>query len=197
MPKGVYTRIEGKIYGMFGKHHSEQSILKNSLSHIGKPAWNKNKSPSEETRLKQSISHIGKVRSEESKLKQSQTSKGRISGMKGKSQTEEAKLKMSISLKGKNTGDKNGMWNNGSSFEPYPLGWTKTHKEQVRIRDDYRCQLCGCPQIENIEKLSIHHIDYNKDNINLGNLISLCSRCHSKTNTRREHWVKYFKGNII
>jgi hypothetical protein len=85
-------------------------------------------------------------------------------------------------------------WNNGSSFEPYPLGWTKTYKEQIRCRDGHKCQLCGVPEIECIIKLHVHHIDYNKKNISPDNLISLCSSCHSKTvGKKRDYWIRLFR----
>ncbi len=94
-------------------------------------------------------------------------------------------------------GEKSANWQGGISFEPYPLGWTKTFKEQIRKRDEYKCQVCGCPEIECYEKLSIHHIDYNKKNIGERNLISLCRRCHTKTNGNREYWTNYFREKSI
>ena len=36
-------------------------------------------------------------------------------------------------------------WTNfkpNKEFRPYPLGWTKTFKEQIRYRDRYKCQNC-------------------------------------------------------
>jgi len=91
-------------------------------------------------------------------------------------------------------GDKNVMWNNGSSFELYSLGWTKTFKEQIRYRDDYKCQICGKSEIEQGYKLHVHHIDYDKKNLKEINLISLCNSCHSKTNFNRDYWKKYFNN---
>ena len=90
------------------------------------------------------------------------------------------------------SGKNNPNWNNGSSFEPYPLGWNKTFKEQIRYRDGYKCQLCGVSEVENIRKLSIHHIDYDKNNLNEENLISLCQSCHGKTNFNRSYWLSFF-----
>jgi hypothetical protein len=89
--------------------------------------------------------------------------------------------------------ENNTNWNGGSSFEPYPLGWTKTFKEQIRFGDHYKCQICGCHEVENCRKLDIHHIDYNKDNLEENNLISLCQKCHGKTNFNREYWFKLLK----
>ncbi|NQU99405.1 MAG: HNH endonuclease [Parcubacteria group bacterium] len=50
--------------------------------------------------------------------------------------------------------------------------------------------------LENKEKLSIHHIDYNKQNNNPNNLISLCRKCHVKTNFNRNYWKYYFLKHL-
>lgn len=42
----------------------------------------------------------------------------------------------------------------------------------------------------------IHHIDYNKMNSSIANLVSLCHSCHSKTNFNRERWLDYFKDRF-
>lgn len=89
-------------------------------------------------------------------------------------------------------GDKNPRWQGGISFLPYPYTFTKELKERIRERDGYRCRLCGVPQIECNQKLSIHHIDYIKENLDGDNLISLCRGCNSKVNNHRDHWQSYF-----
>lgn len=81
----------------------------------------------------------------------------------------------------------------GKCYEPYPLGWNRTFKEQIRYRDNYKCQICGCHEVENCRKLDVHHIDYNKKNLKENNLISLCLRCHMKTNFNREYWYEKLK----
>lgn len=94
----------------------------------------------------------------------------------------------------KHQGDKAVQWLGGISFEPYGYEFNNTLREQIRIRDNYTCQLCGTPQ--NGKKLSVHHIDYCKKNNYLSNLISLCpnkpNSCHSKTGHNRDYWMKYF-----
>jgi len=94
-------------------------------------------------------------------------------------------------------GNFNPNWRGGKSFEPYPLGWNKTFKEQIRYRDKYKCQNCGIPEIECNSKLHVHHIDYNKQNLNPNNLISLCSSCHAKTTVSNLHkkkfWINYYR----
>lgn len=86
-------------------------------------------------------------------------------------------------------------WKGGIASGIYPLGWTNTFREQIRQRDGYKCQICGIPEIECNTKLIVHHIDYNKYNINKDNLITLCRKCHTKTNYNREYWVSYFNNH--
>lgn len=82
-------------------------------------------------------------------------------------------------------------WQGGKSFEEYGAEFDNSLKEQIRFRDNYKCQLCGCSQIENGKQLEIHHIDYNKKNNQYNNFIALCMKCHRKTNGKREYWKNY------
>lgn len=91
--------------------------------------------------------------------------------------------------------EKSHWWKGGISFEPYPLGWNRTFKEQIRFRDGYKCQLCGMPEVENGRKLDVHHKNYDKKDIRIENLISLCRKCHVKTNGNREYWEDKLKTN--
>ena len=88
-------------------------------------------------------------------------------------------------------------FNNWSSREPYGKDFSPKLKEQIRKRDNYTCQECNKHQEKFKSKLSIHHIDYNKQNNNPLNLISLCNKCHLKTNKNRKHWEKYFKNIMV
>lgn len=95
------------------------------------------------------------------------------------------------SVSGKNSP----LWRDGASFKPYPLGWNRTFKEQIRYRDKYTCRLCGVPEVECSRRLSCHHIDYDKENLKENNLLSLCTSCHMKTNREREFWIEFFSKN--
>ena len=104
--------------------------------------------------------------------------------------TDEAKRKLSLSHGG-----------TGIPYEKTEYGpeFDSALKEQVRFRDHYKCQICGCSQLENGKQLDVHHIDYDKLNNILMNLISLCMRCHRKTNTKRNDWftrLKLFMLNL-
>lgn len=95
------------------------------------------------------------------------------------------------------SGEKHPNWNNGSSFEPYGLEFNNKLRGQIRNRDQYRCQQCFRHQNELNKKLAIHHIDFNKKNNALINLISLCHNCHSQTNFNREDWTEYFQNRMF
>jgi len=74
--------------------------------------------------------------------------------------------------------ENNNRWEGGNSFKGYPFGWTEKFKEHIRSRDNNTCQDCKIAEIETGEKLNVHHIDCNKDNLDENNLISLCRNCH-------------------
>jgi len=88
-------------------------------------------------------------------------------------------------------------WQGGISFEPYGIEFNKELKEKIRKRDNHVCQECGKTQKELKRKLQIHHIDYNKQNNSSLNFISLCLKCHIKTNYNRTHWKRYFQMKIL
>ncbi len=150
---------------------------------------------------------------EEHKRKIGKANKGKPNKFKGIPRSEETKRKISLHRKGFKfslkarekmskshigiqANEKHPMWKGGISREPYGQEWTKTLKEAIRQRDQYKCRLCECPQEECIEKLNIHHIDYDKKNLNPTNLISLCRKCHSKTVSNREKWISLLSSRI-
>ena len=92
-------------------------------------------------------------------------------------------------------GENNPTWKGGKSFEPYPITWNEKLRELIRKRDGRKCLVCGIP--ENGNHHEVHHIDYDKENLDSKNLITLCRKCHSKTNYNRETWKWFFlKGDL-
>lgn len=83
-------------------------------------------------------------------------------------------------------------WKGGISFEPYAPEFNGRLKKEIRHRDNYICQLCSKNQRENGRKLDVHHIDYDKENNNPNNLITLCLGCNAKANFNRERWKLVF-----
>lgn len=96
----------------------------------------------------------------------------------------EIRLKnVSIKYSGKN----NPNWRGGLSNLPYPIEYNKKYRNKIRKRDNSICQICK-RFIEDDRKVTVHHIDYNKDNLNPNNSILLCNICHGKTGYSRSIW---------
>ena len=90
--------------------------------------------------------------------------------------------------------EKHHNWKGGKSFEPYSLDWTETLRRSIRKRDNYICQLCDKQQGDIAH--DIHHIDYNKQNCNPNNLITLCHSCNARVNYKREYWTNFFQQKL-
>lgn len=91
-------------------------------------------------------------------------------------------------------GEKCHFWRGGISFEPYLPEFNTELKRFIRERDQFTCQLCGITEELVGQKLDVHHIDYDKTNNEVINLISLCKSCHSKTNFKRDDWMNLFNS---
>ena len=68
--------------------------------------------------------------------------------------------------------DGNPNWRGGTSRMPYPYNWADISRK-VRHRDDATCQNPHCDGSD--RRMVVHHIDYNKSNVDGSNLITLCS----------------------
>ena len=207
--------------GSKGKHMSEDTKRKMSISHSNVPLGiehkqhlsesHKNQRPTEKHKQQISEALKGHSVSKETRQKIGLTLKGRIL-------PPEHRKNISLSL----MGEKHPLWLGGKSFEPYTKEFNEAFKQIIRIRDNYTCQLCSFKEekrnnknkntenpilnletysisfpanfilCNNMGKLSIHHIDYNKENTTLENCISLCRNCNSKVNTNRKYWTEYF-----
>ena len=139
---------------------------------------------------------------------------GRISPRKGVKLSEEIKNKISITKikNGDSVGEKNPMygrrgpdapaWMGGLTQILYGYNFTKSLKRKIKERYNYTCQLCKITDEEHIKKdglsrgLSVHHIDYNKNNCREDNLITLCHGCNSKANFGRDTWISFFQNKI-
>jgi len=169
----------GRNNPFYGKHHIEEELKKMRIANTGRHH-------TKEAKDKISKANKGKRFSEEHKKNISKTRK-QLGLAKGKNNP----------MYGKYCGKDNHFWQGGISFEPYAPEFNRQLKELIRQRDGYKCQLCGIPEIENIEKLTIHHIDYVKKNCLPENLIALCRSCNSKVNANRNYWTGYFKEKIL
>lgn len=129
--------------------------------------------------------NYGKKHSQETKEKIRQKRKG------GKlSEEHKAKIKQNTP-----SGKESPHWQGG--IAPYPAQWNGEIRDIVRERDKYVCRMCGMKQsVLNgcNKKLDVHHIDYDRNNLDPENLITLCRRCHSKTNYNRDDWMNFFQS---
>jgi hypothetical protein len=197
-----------------GRPHTKESKQKMSIAGKIREAKKKENGyvVSEETRQKISKSNKGRICSEETKKKISKVLKGksylnpeqrhRISNtlkeyykthdnpFKDKHHSEEAKEKNRIAHKGIFIGDKASNWQGGKDSFPYAIEWTPWLREEIKIRDNYTCQNPNCTN--EFPVLDVHHIDYKKDNNDPSNLITLCKRCHGKTQKHRQKWITYY-----
>lgn len=93
--------------------------------------------------------------------------------------------------------ENNPNWKNGISKLPYSFDFTNELKQCIRERDNFVCQNCGMTEEEHLliknTKLNIHHIDYNKQNCNKNNLITVCHYCNSRANGDRDYWYAFYK----
>jgi len=96
------------------------------------------------------------------------------------------------SWKQKMSGENSPMWKEGYSIKDYK-NFTNLFKRKIRQRDNQICMACGIHKEKLKQALSIHHIDYNKQNSIPQNCISLCNSCHSKTNYNTKHWISFFQ----
>jgi len=130
----------------------------------------------------------GKKLSEETKKKLSKAHKGKIGFWRNKTRPEM-------------TGQNNPNWQGGTENKPYSFEFNEQLKEQIRKRDNYICQNCSMTEEEHLivngRVLAIHHIDYNKENNQKNNLISVCDNCNSRANFNKDYWKNFFKDKII
>ncbi len=79
----------------------------------------------------------------------------------------------------------------------YPNKFDKELKEKIIKRDNYTCQICNITEALSMilwkRKLSVHHINYDKNDLSEKNLMTVCTRCNAHLNFYREYW-KIFNG---
>ncbi len=189
MPKGIYIRTQ------------EQKETIRSLR-CGKIPWNKGILHSKKTKSKISESKKGIKDSLQTRRKKSLARIGKNNPNYGKHHTDETKKRISENTNRqkqiKSLQDyyklnpnvhalkNNPNWRGGKSFEEYPPEFNNELKARIRARDNNQCQLCGI--FEDYKAHDVHHIDYDKENNDDLNLITLCKQHHSATNSNRIKW---------
>jgi hypothetical protein len=185
--KKISESCKGRVAWNKGKTgiYSKEALQSNSDKHKGKQAWNKGKKLSLEHCKHLSESHKGNIviHSPETCAKISkwrQENKDLISGPNASN------------------------WRGGKMYEPYCPKFDETFKEYIRDKFDRKCFICGKAEesIGNIRKqrLHIHHVDYNKNDICNGYswpFVPLCPSCHARTNYNRWYWFNKYMNYWI
>jgi hypothetical protein len=145
--------------------------------------------------MKRNNPMLGKHHSEELRKKWSLERRGEKHPMWGKHLSEEIKnkIKMTCIERKVSVGELNPNFNGWLSKKPYSLTWDEILKAGIRTRDNHFCMVCNKSESSFREKLHIHHIDYDKLNCELTNLVSLCRKCHLLTNYNRTEWTAFFR----
>lgn len=84
--------------------------------------------------------------------------------------------------------DTRGITDNKGIIEQYPPEFRKIKIIRKNI-DRNKCVFCNSK-----EKLEVHHIDYNKQNCKINNLLTLCKRCHTLTHYTRDFWQDFIEN---
>ena len=174
---------KGKNNPNYGKHHTEETRQKISDANrnpseetrqklsdarknrapISEETRQKmsdaNRNPSEETRQKIGDAQKGKIASEETRQKLSDAGKNRAPI------SEETRQKISAAGQGISYDE----WESFAKEQLYCPKFDESCRESNREKYDRRCFICGKPESENItstgkfKRLSVHHVDRNKD----------------------------------
>lgn len=178
------------IFGGANWIRGHNSKINNSMS--GKQSWCKGLTKETDIRVAKISKDVSVFMKEHNPMKGKFNRLHHLYGTKSKPETIQ---KLKDSHKGK-FGELSSAWQGGKSFEEYPEEFNKNLKNLILINDNYTCQLCNKTQNQQFKEINktlhVHHIDYNKKNNKVYNLISLCVACHMKTNYNRKYYEQYF-----
>ena len=177
--KNISPEARRKI-AFASSHLSDDTRAKMSKSKTGKNNQMYGKSPSEEIRKNLSIANSGKNNPNY-----------------GKSPSEETRRKRSATRQGLEYDE----WESYAVNSPYCPLFNESCRESNREKYNHQCFICGCNESKNItstekqRKLSVHHVDMNKQqgcDEHMWKLIPVCIKCHNKLHTKHmESCIEY------
>lgn len=170
----------------FGRSFSDETKRKMAISHLGKRHPNSNSDKSKEKRR---ISHLGHIHSEDTKKKLSEKMKNRVF----------SDLHIENLKKTARKGDQSNFWRGGKFSTEYPLEFSQALKSKVRRRDGFVCKSCGKNLYKNPYS-AVHHIDADKNNNSMDNLVLLCKTCHGLVHNGQSNgnsFIEMLKGKLV
>lgn len=73
----------------------------------------------------------------------------------------------------------------GGGRSKYPGSFSSALKRRVKARDAGRCRKCG-NKSGAVARLEVHHLDFDRKNNKMKNLLTVCSACHAKLHRGRK-----------
>lgn len=95
-------------------------------------------------------------------------------------------------------GDQSNLWRGGKFSTEYPLEFSQALKSKVRRRDGFVCKSCGKNLYKNPYS-AVHHIDADKNNNSMDNLVLLCKTCHGLVHNGQSNgnsFIEMLKGKL-
>ena len=159
---------------------------------------------SEKTRKLIGDGHKGNKHTDDAKQKISKSHKGKkllathkqaiSEGNKGKFISLEQKINHSCIMQGINRSE----WCGFATEQKYCTKFNESCREHNREKYDRLCFICNKSENDNGRKLSVHHVDMNKQQgcDSDWKLVPVCSQCHNKLHTKLwEMRIKYLIGD--
>lgn len=181
-PKYDHSRFMKELW------KDEEYRRKQHETHVGKPSGFKGHKHTEEAKQKSREARQGRKASVAARRKISEAGKGRkqspehirkrFESRAGWHHTEESKQKISLAKGGTGIPGETG---------DYSKEFYEVH-DSILERDGYECQLC-----HSAEDLCVHHIDYDKQNSDPANLITLDRTCNIRVNAERIFYQGLFE----
>ncbi len=203
--------------GRFIKGHSHTPTTRKKLSEAAKKQFASGNHPmqgkkhSEETKKKLRAAWAKKKGEQRHRAKATQFKEGELPAhregcgcFRCNPKPLTAKQKKEISERNKRTGLRppvtkgkdHPCWQGGISFGSYSEEFNAELKEFIRERDGYLCQRCGRSQEEEGRRLSVHHINHDKQDCSPENLVSTCRSCNSYFNFHRIESILLFSRKV-
>jgi len=206
MPKGVYKKSEehkrklsivqklNPSKGFLGKHHTQKVKDEQSQRISGKPSLKRGIKLSQEIKRKISINHANVSGKNNPSYKEKIKKICLVCGNEFEDIPSHKNRKFCSRkcygiYKSKNfIGKTHPNWQGGISFEPYCEKFNEKKREEIRNQYGRKCVICGRDEKDNITKtgkqwkLSVHHIDSDKEQGCDGKqwkLAPLCMYCHN------------------